>query len=224
MQAAQTARYAIHELTWTPVPKNKKHKKKKPGGKLKVNGLTEKTNGNKTDTEGGLDGEDPDEPETPAEETRPHAQSEESPQNGRRSPTANGTYHEPTIPLPERPTAEGLVTSPRSPMHNRSRKATMLTEPQREAVQIDDPRDTGARLDALVKERETLRDEVAGLRKSLEEIQVKHTAELGGVQKELANTEGERDHAETKYRDLLGKVNIIKSQLGERLKAGAVCI
>lgn len=223
MQAAQTARRAIYELTWTPVPKNKKQKKKKPGGKLKVNGVTEKTNGNKIDTEGGPDEEDPDEPETPAEDAPPHTQSEETAQNWMRSPAANGTYHEPILPPPDRPAAGEVVTSPRSPMHSRSRKATILTEPQREA-QIDDPRDTGARLDALVKERETLRDEVAELRKSLEEIQVKHTAELGGVRKELENTEGERDHAETKYRDLLGKVNIIKSQLGERLKAGAVCI
>lgn len=224
MQATKTARCAIHELTWTPASKTKKHKKKKPGGKLKVNGVTEKLNGDKN-AEGGPDEEDPDEPDTPAGNTPQHIQSEETAQNGTRSPAANGIYHEPIVPRTDNPVAEEPVTSPRSPTYSRSRKATILTEPQREAAaQIDDSRDTGARLDALVKERETLRDEVAELRKSLEEIQVKHIAELGGVRKELENTEGERDHAETKYRDLLGRVNIIKSQLGERLKAGAVCI
>lgn len=127
------------------------------------------------------------------------------------------------LPL-DRPDLEGVNTPPRSPTHNRSRKATVGAEPHGEAAQAGDQGDTGARLDALVRERETLRDEVAELRKSLEEIQGKHRSELGSTRKELEDTEGERDRAETRYRDLLGKVNTIKSQLGERLKADAVCI
>ena len=214
----------IHELTWRPATKNKKHKKKKPGGKLKVNGVTGKTNGNKNEAEDALDEEEPDEPETPSEDVRPQGHSEQTPQNGMRSPAVNGTYHEPLdLPL-DKPPEDGWKMPPRSPTHNRSRKATIGTDSQVEVAQADDQGDTGARLDALVKERETLRDEVSELRKSLEEIQVKHTAELGGIRTELADTEGERDRAETRYRDLLGKVNTIKSQLGERLKADAVCI
>lgn len=82
--------------------------------------------------------------------------------------------------------------------------------------------DTEARLDALVKEREALRDEVAQLRKSLEELQGRHEEELGDVKNQLEDTQSEKNHSETQYRNLLGKVNTIKSQLGERLKADAV--
>ena len=83
--------------------------------------------------------------------------------------------------------------------------------------------DTEARLDALAEERIALRDEVAQLRRSLEQIQGKHEEELGSVRAQLEETEGEKEHAEMQYRNLLGKVNTIRSQLGERLKADAVC-
>lgn len=83
---------------------------------------------------------------------------------------------------------------------------------------------TGARLEALVNERTALREEVAQLRRSLEEIQGKHEEELGSIREQLADTQGEKEQAETQYRNLLGKVNTIRSQLGERLKADAVCV
>ena len=82
--------------------------------------------------------------------------------------------------------------------------------------------DTDARLEALVNERAALREEVAQVRRSLEEIQEKHEEELGSVRDQLADTQGEKEQAETQYRNLLGKVNTIRSQLGERLKADAV--
>lgn len=82
--------------------------------------------------------------------------------------------------------------------------------------------DTDARLEALVNERAALREEVAQLRRSLEEVQGKHEEELGSIREQLADTQGEKEQAETQYRNLLGKVNTIKSQLGERLKADAV--
>lgn len=78
------------------------------------------------------------------------------------------------------------------------------------------------RFEALVRDRDTLRAEVTELRKSLEDIQSKHQAEVASVTEQLEETLGEKDHAETQYRNLLGKVNTIKSQLGERLKADAV--
>lgn len=84
--------------------------------------------------------------------------------------------------------------------------------------------DTDARLEALVSERAALREEVAHVRRSLEEIQGKHEEELGSIRKQLADTQGEKEQAETQYRNLLGKVNTIRSQLGERLKADAVGI
>ncbi len=82
--------------------------------------------------------------------------------------------------------------------------------------------DTEERIEAYAINRDSLREEVAELRRSLEEIQVKHQQELGVVREQLEETQGQKDHAETQYRNLLGKVNTIKSQLGERLKADAV--
>ena len=82
--------------------------------------------------------------------------------------------------------------------------------------------DTDARLEALVNERAALREEVAQVRRSLEEIQGKYQDELGILRKQLAGTQAEKEQAETQYRNLLGKVNTIRSQLGERLKADAV--
>ena len=93
--------------------------------------------------------------------------------------------------------------------------------PQREANTTLE--DTEARLDALAIEREALQNEVAQLRKSLEELQEKHEEELSDVKNKLEETHGDKDQAETQYRNLLVKVNTIKSQLGERLKADAVC-
>ncbi len=84
--------------------------------------------------------------------------------------------------------------------------------------------DTDARLEALVNERAALRAEVAQVRRSLEEIQEKHEEELSSIREQLADTQGEKEQAETQYRNLLGKVNTIRSQLGERLKADAVGI
>ena len=85
-------------------------------------------------------------------------------------------------------------------------------------------KDIDAKLEALAKEREALRDEVAELRKSLESLQEKHDEEISDIRGQLEETQGEKEHAETQYRTLLGKVNTIKTQLGERLKADAVCV
>lgn len=42
------------------------------------------------------------------------------------------------------------------------------------------------------------------------------------LQKKLEETQSEKHNAETQFRNLLGKVNTIKAQLGERLRADAV--
>ncbi len=84
--------------------------------------------------------------------------------------------------------------------------------------------DTEERLAELARERDSLRAEVVELRKSLEGIQEKHRAETLGLREDLNTTQSGKEVAETQYRNLLGKVNTIKSQLGERLKADAVCV
>lgn len=79
------------------------------------------------------------------------------------------------------------------------------------------------RFDALVRDRDFLRAEVTGMRKSLEEIQSKHRADMGALQQKVDDAESKRGQAETQYQKLLERVNTIKSQLGERLKEDAVC-
>lgn len=79
------------------------------------------------------------------------------------------------------------------------------------------------RFEALVRDRDSLRAEVAELRMSLEQVQSKHDEEMNTVQDKLKSTQDEKEHAESQFQNLLGKVNTIKSQLGERLKADAVC-
>ncbi|KAG5292766.1 guanylate kinase, golgi matrix protein [Histoplasma ohiense] len=81
--------------------------------------------------------------------------------------------------------------------------------------------DSDPRFEALVRDRDSLRAEVAEMRISLEKIQSKHDEEMGALQNELKQSQNDKEHAETQFRNLLGKVNTIKSQLGERLKADA---
>lgn len=101
------------------------------------------------------------------------------------------------------------------------------------------PSDTSARLEAIAKERDALRQEVTQLRKNLEDIQSKHqTGDLGDVEElqsrheeeiktlkeELDEANEGKDHFETQYKNLLGRVNTIKTSLGDRLKADAARI
>lgn len=85
------------------------------------------------------------------------------------------------------------------------------------------PTESGPSFDALVRDRDSLRMEVIELRKSLEEIQSKNDDEREKLQESLKSVRAEKENAEHRFRELLGKVNTIKSQLGERLKADAVC-
>lgn len=78
------------------------------------------------------------------------------------------------------------------------------------------------RFDALVRDRDSLRAEVTDMRRSLEEIQSKHRADMEALQHKLNDAEGKKEHAESQFQKLLERVNTIKSQLGERLKEDAV--
>lgn len=79
-----------------------------------------------------------------------------------------------------------------------------------------------ARLEAAEKERETLRTEVAELRRSLEQVQGKHDEELTSVKEERDEAQAAKERADSQYQMLLGRVNTIRTQLGDRLKADAV--
>ncbi|KAG9235047.1 hypothetical protein BJ875DRAFT_283549 [Amylocarpus encephaloides] len=137
------------------------------------------------------------------------------------------------------------------------KEAANETEPMRSAQSSRDKQptetsDASVRLEAMSQEREALRAEVEQLRKSLEDIQCKHTEELSSVKgqhseritsiqsqhseevstikeqhteevstikTELEESEAAKEHAETQYQHLLGRINTIKASLGERLKA-----
>lgn len=86
---------------------------------------------------------------------------------------------------------------------------------------VESSSDPSARLDAMQQERDNLRNEVTDLRRSLEELQSKHVEESSSIKAELERTSQGKETAEAQYRTLLGKVNTIRSQLGERLKADA---
>lgn len=105
---------------------------------------------------------------------------------------------------------------------SQSKRNSLVTQPvscdQTEASSVAE----NARFDALAKEREALREEVAQMRRSLEELQERHEDEMSGIREQLSVTEEGKQQAETQYQSLLGKVNTIRSQLGERLKADAV--
>lgn len=94
--------------------------------------------------------------------------------------------------------------------------------PAPEVTSTDPSSNTAERLDALAKERDSLRAEVSELRKSLESIQGKHEEDIATLRDELEESQAGKEHAETQYRNLVGKVNTIKSQLGARLKENQV--
>lgn len=106
-------------------------------------------------------------------------------------------------------------------VHDNS-STTPLTNGSQKTSMTGSTDDSDARFEALVKERDALRIEVTQLRQSLEELQVNHQTSLGSVQQELSETRTEKENAEEQYQTLLGRVNTIKAQLGERLKADAV--
>lgn len=77
---------------------------------------------------------------------------------------------------------------------------------------------TTAKLDAMSAEREALRQEVEQLRRQLESLSASHTQEVSQLRTDLEESEAAKDHAETQYQNLLGRVEKIKQTLGDRLK------
>ncbi|KAK2735965.1 hypothetical protein FQN57_001038 [Myotisia sp. PD_48] len=92
--------------------------------------------------------------------------------------------------------------------------------PSTSIKQSDSP-ETNDRFDILVRDRDSLRAEVIEMRRSLEQIQTKHDEDMEVMENKLKEAQAEKQHAELQFNNLLGKVNTIKSQLGERLKADA---
>lgn len=104
--------------------------------------------------------------------------------------------------------------------HSNEKQPASDTNPMRNEAS---DRGTDDRFDVLVRDRDSLREEVIEMRRSLEEIQNKHDEEMETLQEKLRVSESQKEQAESQFHSLLGRVNTIKSQLGERLKADAVC-
>ena len=201
-------------------PKNKKNRKKK-GGKSKINGDTGKVNGVKIDTEDAIEHDDAEgEEQVPETPTEPPS----SPQKAEADHVSltNGTSRKP-IEVSDH--VEEVTSEENNDAEDtlESTAKDAIPDPQQDATEISSA-DTNERLEALARERDALREEVAQARRSLEEIQEKHEVELSSIREQLAETQGEKEQAESQYRSLLGKVNTIKFQLGERLKADAASI
>lgn len=74
-----------------------------------------------------------------------------------------------------------------------------------------------------MEERDALRLEVRQVRQSLEELQAEHQTVKDAAQEDLQAAKTGKEHAEEQYQNLLDKVTTIKAQLGDKLKADAVC-
>lgn len=97
-----------------------------------------------------------------------------------------------------------------------------IREPEGHDKQPEVDNGSTHKLDELVRERDSLRVEVTEMRKSLEEMQLKHQEDLESLRSSLKESETKKEHAENQFQKLLERVNTIKSQLGERLKEDAV--
>lgn len=201
--------------------KSKKARKRK-SGRTKLNGESAKTPEAKIVEENDDDDLEVEEADlqTPTEVGKPLNEFEDtvnSPKSGKATASTNGA----SAASDASKSAEATVDN-RNEGHGAEDEAPIPIRVPQMSTSISSNGDTEARLDALARERDALREEVAQLRRSLEEIQEKHEEDLISLREQLEETRGEKEHAETQFRNLLGKVNTIKSQLGDRLKADAV--
>ena len=232
-------------------PKSKKQRKKKASTKNRSNGDSVRLNGIQVAAETERDNNANDEPE-PEPDTRvtsanidqkaqPEAESEGNQLH------VNGNTLAPGMP----PASDDEDGEPCTDGLSASANATVVPQAAGQSTEREDPTDSTSqsrgtsvadqggsattmdaldappdgsdtRLDTLAREKESLREEVAELRKSIDEIQGRHKEELSDVRGQLEETQNGKEQAESQYRTLLGKVSTIRSQLGERLKADAV--
>ncbi|MDI1487240.1 MAG: hypothetical protein OHK93_006509 [Ramalina farinacea] len=202
-------------------PKSKKNKKKKSVKNKQVNGENTKLNGVKDEVQH--------EEEDGALETEMQSPTDHS------TPPSPGALEKPNVDvLPNGKDEHGST-----PLDDDDSVESSLLQqtPSRPQVQMEDAAetptfpasnsspqpidDTDTRLARLHEEREALRIELAEVRRSLEALQERHEADAQEMQVQLTDANNKKEQAETQHRNLLGKVNTIRSQLGDRLKADA---
>lgn len=159
------------------------------------------------------------------EEENPEAENVEEPNTPHPTDLPDRTVNDPATsdaPSPTTRRKSSLIVNGQRPETGMDLGASEWAPSKIEGTNDTDASDTASRLDAAVQEREQLRNEVVELRKTLEGIQQKHAGETDTLRKHLEATRAGKDQSESKYNKLLGQVNNIKTQLGERLKADAV--
>ena len=231
------------------VPKSKKQKKKKVSAKNRSNGDSVRLNGIQVaaETERDNDANDEPEPDTPVTSANIDQKAQPEVESEGNQLHVNGNTLAPSTPPASddedgNPCTDGLSASanatavPEAAGQSTERedladstsqsRGTSVAEQGGSSTTMDaldaPPDGSDSRLDALAREKQSLRDEVAELRKSIDEIQGRHEEELSEVRCQLEETQNGKEQAESQYRTLLGKVNTIRTQLGERLKADAV--
>ncbi|KAJ4337424.1 hypothetical protein N0V87_004747 [Didymella glomerata] len=204
--------------------KSKKKKNKKKGGSQAQNKVEEdaQVNGNHSKTEAGHDDDVDDEEEQAKPAAAQTVDRDADDVDDEEQPLS------PTLPTPNG-THQHSIASAVALGFSRSRSPHMSPSPPSDS-------ETTARLDAIAKERDALRQEVTELRKSLESIQSKHEGqttdgaqskheeEVQALREELEEANEGKEHFETQYNNLLGRVNTIKTSLGNRMKADAAKI
>ncbi|KAF4625244.1 hypothetical protein G7Y89_g12924 [Cudoniella acicularis] len=214
-------------------PKKKNNKKKK--SKAKSNGDTTKSQdaekGIRVDTgdeEAELDDSDQSAVNTPREEKFPEGI--ESQTNGHHDSTSNGHAVEPSIRVSgpdqlkedRKPgnTEDASDASIRLEAMSQEREALRQeVEQLRKSLEDIQSRNTeeisaikGQHAEEMASAQTKHSEEVTTIKEQL-------TDEASSIREKLQESETAKEHAETQYQHLLGRINTIKASLGERLKA-----
>ncbi|KAL8397730.1 hypothetical protein RB594_004436 [Gaeumannomyces avenae] len=110
------------------------------------------------------------------------------------------------------------LQAPPQPANSKAQPPQPPTPTPTTTTTVDGAGDAGAKFDAMTQERDALRAEVEQLRQELEKIRESHSTETSQLRSELEESEAARDRAEDQYQNLLGRVEKIKTTLGDRLK------
>ncbi|KAI9756357.1 MAG: hypothetical protein M1815_003780 [Lichina confinis] len=155
------------------------------------------------------------------ESTQPDATETARQAAGRVAEGKEDIQEQPSADAAEPDGAEVSPDSPATPCESNARPR----QPTSKSVHVNSNGDAESemegKLQEMSEERQSLQIEVKGLRESLQEVQEKYDNDMSSLRNQLQETQTGKDHAELQYRNLLGKLNTIKSQLGERLKADA---
>ncbi|THZ88416.1 hypothetical protein D6C84_00906 [Aureobasidium pullulans] len=117
------------------------------------------------------------------------------------------------------------ITDLRRTLENLKKEHQQELETREKQLQKQDNSEVSELLKSLESMREEHHKEVEQLKKQAQEAQSgkasSDSEETEQLRTQLQETQKGKENAESAYRTLLGKVNTIKSQLGERLKADA---